>query len=372
MLSDMRAIYLYSFFAVAVCIVANLHIAQAQNSTTFYTAKVIQIRATPDSEKKGLPPQTNTVQITSGDKKGEKVDILNGGIFAAGGIQPIGEGDTIVISKDASAGVADYYIEGPYRLVSMMMLFLIFLGLVCVLCGMRGLSAVLGLVFSIFVLAAYVVPQILAGSDPFLVSISAAFVIAIISLYCAHGLNKRTTVALGGTMASLCLAAVLSSISVYFTRLSGMGTEESFFLQMGGLDAINLKGLLLGGIIIGVLGILDDATTGQAAAVDEIAKANPSLSRTELFRRGLSVGREHITSLVNTLALAYAGVSLPLFLLFTVNADQPLWAIVNSEFISEEIVRALVGSISLVLAVPLTTALAAYFLKIKDGGRYGA
>ncbi|HYC80108.1 MAG TPA: YibE/F family protein, partial [Candidatus Binatia bacterium] len=125
---------------------------------------------------------------------------------------------------------------------------------------------------------------------------------------------------------------------------------------------LNLRGLLLGGIILGVLGVLDDITTAQSAAVYEIRRANPALPFKELYSRGLSIGREHISSLVNTLFLAYAGASLPLFLFFTAgDHPQPFWVTLNSEFIAEELIRTLVGSVALMLAVPITTFLAAYY-----------
>ena len=123
----------------------------------------------------------------------------------------------------------------------------------------------------------------------------------------------------------------------------------------------------MGAIIIGVLGILDDVTTTQAATVEEIAKANPAVSFATLYRRGASVGREHITSLVNTLVLAYTGASFPLLLLFTIY-ERPAWVTLNSELVMEEVMRTLIGSITLIFAVPLTTALAALvFTKKKSG-----
>ena len=131
------------------------------------------------------------------------------------------------------------------------------------------------------------------------------------------------------------------------------------FIQTGELSAVNLRGLLLGGIIIGALGVLDDITTAQTAAIDEISKANPRLGFRELYRSGTSIGREHIASLINTLALAYAGASLPILLLFSINEEMPMWTILNSEFMAEEIVRTLVGSSALLLAVPISTYLAA-------------
>jgi uncharacterized membrane protein len=148
-------------------------------------------------------------------------------------------------------------------------------------------------------------------------------------------------------------------LAVAVTSLSGAGTEEAVYLQLSYLPELNLAGLLLGGIIIGTLGVLDDVTTAQVAAVEEISLANRSLSVAELYKRGLSVGREHIAALVNTLVLAYAGAAFPLFLLFALPDHPPLWVILNGENIIEEVVRALVGGSSLMLAVPIATALAA-------------
>src|SRR5690606_24963107 len=135
---------------------------------------------------------------------------------------------------------------------------------------------------------------------------------------------KRTTIALAGTFITLALAIVSAVSFVSLTKLLGLGSEETLELQYSPLTAINLRGLLLAGIIIGALGVLDDITTAQAAAVEEIHKANRKLGFQEIYSRGMSVGKEHITSLVNTLALAYAGASLPTLLLFTVY-PQPIW-----------------------------------------------
>jgi uncharacterized membrane protein len=212
------------------------------------------------------------------------------------------------------------------------------------------------------VLAFYIVPQLLAGGNPLAVILIGALCMATFSLYLAHGFTRRTTVAVVSTLITICIALLLSVVFVAATKLLGMGSEEALYLQSAPGTSINLKGLLLGGIIVGALGVLDDITTAQAAAVDEIAKANPILSTQELFRRGLSVGGEHITSLVNTLVLAYAGTSFPALLLFTLY-ERPLWVVMNTEVITEEIVRTLVGSIALMCAVPITTLLAAYFLR---------
>lgn len=194
-------------------------------------------------------------------------------------------------------------------------------------------------------------------------SMIGALVIALFSIYLAHGLNRRTTIALISTLLTLGIASGLAILFVKAGKLFGLGSEEAFYIQqLGSLADLNLQGLLLGGIILGALGVLDDITTAQTAAVYEIKRANSALTVRELYNRGISVGREHISSLVNTLFLAYAGASLPLFLFFTVGGStQPLWVTLNSEFIAEEVVRTLVGSIALMLAVPITTFLAANY-----------
>ena len=192
-----------------------------------------------------------------------------------------------------------------------------------------------------------------------LVSLIGSVGIACTSLYLAHGLNRRTTIALMSTMITLVLSTLLAVAFVHLAKLFGMGAEESVFLQVGTLQQVNLRGLLLGGIIIGALGVLDDITTAQTAAIDELSKANATLGFSELYRAGTSIGREHIASLINTLALAYVGASLPVLLLFSINQEMPWWVIVNSEFVAEEIVRTLVGSSTLLFAVPISTWIAA-------------
>jgi uncharacterized membrane protein len=180
-------------------------------------------------------------------------------------------------------------------------------------------------------------------------------------MFIAHGFNQRTKLSVLSTVLSLVLAVSLSYLFISLTQLFGLGQSDAFALQAGFLGNIDLRGLLLGGLIIALLGILDDVTTTQTAAIEELAKANPNLTKTELFLAGMSVGREHIASLINTLILVYVGASLPLFLLIVAATDQPLWVLLNSEYMAEEIVRALSGSVALILAVPISSVLAAGF-----------
>ena len=140
----------------------------------------------------------------------------------------------------------------------------------------------------------------------------------------------------------------------------GVGSEDTFYLASIANTDLDLRGILLAGVIIGMLGVLDDVAVSQAATIDEIKRANPSTKFKKLYRAGMSVGRDHIASLVNTLALAYVGSSLPLFLLLYINsANVPIWVTLNSEFIAQELVRTLSGSIAIILAVPITSLIAA-------------
>jgi uncharacterized membrane protein len=169
--------------------------------------------------------------------------------------------------------------------------------------------------------------------------------------------NAQTTTALLGTLASLGLIGLLASLFVEAAHIVNLGTEEATFLQISA-SQIDLRGLILGGIIIGSLGVLNDVTVTQASAVWALRAADPAANARLLYRRAMRVGRDHIASTVDTLVLAYAGASLPLLLLFTL-ANRPVGDVLTGALVAEELVRSLVGSIGLVASVPLTTALSA-------------
>lgn len=311
--------------------------------------------------------QTVSMRIDSGPRSGERF-IMENGILDNRNDMTLRPGEQVVVERLVRYdGSVRYMLRERYRLPALLWLFVGFLVLSIVLGGIRGITSVFGLVASVAILGLYVVPGIAKGSDPLLTSVVGSYCIAVTSMYLAHGLNKRTSVALLSTCITLALAAAAAVAATRFARLFGMGTEESMYLQTGSFGAVHLQGLLIGGFIIGALGVLDDVTTAQTAAVDEISKANPALSAVDLQKAGMSVGREHIASLINTLALAYVGASLPLFLLFRENDSLPSWMVLNSEFIAEEIVRTLVGSTALLLAVPISTFFAAHLLRNRTG-----
>ena len=224
----------------------------------------------------------------------------------------------------------------------------------------RGLGALAGLVISVVVLLAFVLPALLDGSNPVLVALVGASIIAFASLYLAHGVNSPTNVALLSTLAALTITGLLAWAFVGLSTITGLADENAGFLTAMGIS-IDPRGLLLAGVVLGSLGVLDDVTVTQVSAVGELRRSRPDAQFGELYRSALVIGRDHVSSTVNTLFLAYAGAALPLLLLFT-TARQPIATTATSEVVAVEIVRALVGSIGLVASVPISTGLAAALL----------
>lgn len=271
-------------------------------------------------------------------------------------------GDTVIVSTSTlSTGTAEVAVVDQYRLPFGLIILAVVIGLAILFAGWRGIGAVMGLLISLSVISVYTIPQLLDGHSPYVVAFVSCFVIALFGIYLAHGFSRRTTIALISTFLTLFLAAAASSLAVVIDHLNGIGSEDISYLHQQ-LPNVNLQGVLFAGIMIGVLGVLDDITVGQAAAVDELLKANPKLSWQQLYKRALSVGREHIASLINTLVLAYVGTSFVFIMYAAAMQNLPIWLTLNSEIVSEEIVRSLLGSIALILAVPLATLLSAYFL----------
>jgi uncharacterized membrane protein len=243
------------------------------------------------------------------------------------------------------------------RFGPLLTVFAVFFVLVVVVGRWKGLRSLGGTVFSLVVIFGFILPQIMAGRTPVGVSIIGSVVLLSVSTYLTYGVSFKAHAAVIGMVISLALTGGLAWLFVGWTRLTGMGMEESAFLVMEFGPDINLRGLVLGGIIIGALGVLDDVCVGQASAIFELVHANPSMSWLDLFRSSLNIGTDHIAAMVNTLLLAYVGGAMPLMLAFTIY-QEPLLRRLNREPVAEEIVRTLVGSAGLVLAVPITGLIA--------------
>lgn len=286
-------------------------------------------------------------------------------------------GDKIILTSQLDYEANEYtVVVDRYRIPVLAFLVVAFFLLVTAVGGLRGMLSILGMFSTFGILGWFLLPQILAGASPVLMGVIAAVVAGAVTIYLAHGISRKSHVAFVSIVVVLCVVLLLSSFVVRATHLLGLGDEQAYFLQFAEYGTINLQGLFLAGIIIGAFGVLDDIVVAQVSVVEQLMAANKKLSRQDLYFRALEVGKDHVASLVNTLVMAYAGASLPLFLLMFVDTGIPLWVKINDQVVAEEIVRTLTGSIGLVLAVPLTTLLAVYLLSPKDAQKqvqkYGA
>lgn len=307
-----------------------------------------------------------TVRLTDGESSGQTIRQLMPDEPSTPRFTP---GDHIVLaytggnpSDEASYQVVDFQRGG-----SMLWLTALFVAAVLLLGRWKGVASLAALGFSFLVLAFYLFPAILTGADPVIVGVLAASVIMFGVLYVSHGVTARTSTAVLGTTLSLALIGLLGTAFTAATKLTGLDAETANLINVlhHGIDA---RGLLLAGVVIGALGVLDDVTVTQTSAVWELRKANPDMSTRALYTSALRIGQDHISSAVNTLAMAFAGAALPMLLAFSLSG-QTLSTLITSEDIAQEVVRTLVGSIGLVAAVPITTAIAAFVAYRDDVGQ---
>lgn len=271
-------------------------------------------------------------------------------------------GDRVVLTYAGGdpTDAESYTVSDFQRGTSLWLLAALFGGAVLLLGRWRGLAALAALGVSFVVLLAFVLPAILSGRNPLAVAVVGSCLIMFAVLYLSHGVSARTSTAVLGTLVSLGLIAVLSTVFTSAARLTGLDEDVSQLIGALGRSgaAIDPRGLLLAGFVIGALGVLDDVTVTQTSAVWELRRANPRLGVGALFSSAMRIGRDHVSSAVNTLVLAYAGAALPLMLAFTL-VDRGIGATLSTQTVATEVVRTLVGSIGLVASVPITTGVAA-------------
>jgi uncharacterized membrane protein len=326
------------------------------NAPEVYAARVERVteQACPGAEEGSSPCRIVTFRLVAGPDEGEAVELE---LIASPRVTGLDPGDEVLMGyrPDAPQGLEYAYLD-PDRRATLVYLAVLFAAAVVVLAGIRGIAALVGLGATVVVLLAFILPGVLEGRDPLVVALVGAAAIAFLALYLSHGFTTMTTVALLGTLGGLACVAVLALAFMALADITGFGSEEAFFVSALG-SQIDLRGLVLGGMVIGALGAIDDMTVTQASAVWELRAADPGIARPALLRAGLRIGRDHVASTVNTLVLAYAGASMPLLILFVLS-EQSFGTVANGEVLATEIVRTLVGSIGLVASVPITTWLA--------------
>lgn len=316
--------------------------------------------------------QLARVEILEGEYRGILIEIDYGKRQVLPGNVYLQPGDKLLVTIGKRPdGVLTAYFAEHVRTAPLLWLLGAFVLAILAISRWKGLRSLLSMAFSLFVIVRYIIPHILAGEDPVRVSIVGAAILLAVTLYLTYGWNLKTHAAVLGMVVVLLITGTLAYFFVVFTRLTGAGDENALFLIQMLNARINLRGLLLGGMIIGALGVLDDLVTTQASAVFELHGANPGLGWRGLYHAAMRIGQDHVAATVNTLVLAYAGASLPMLLMFSLGRGD-FGYVVNFSFIAEEIVRTLVGSLGLVVAVPLTTAIAAGLALYRDRlGKWG-
>lgn len=263
-------------------------------------------------------------------------------------------GDKLLVGVVEQQGQQMYYVKDFIRTDALLSLLFVFIVSVVLVAKKKGLFSLLGMGLSFAILFLYTLPTIVLGADPVSVSLVTASMLVPLTFYVSHGFSKKTHIAVVSSLLSLIVVVVLSIIWIDWAKLTGYSTEEATFLDVIGQGKFDMRGILLAGIIIGSIGILDDVTVSQIAIVEQLREVGKIKSSGELFARAMKIGGDHISSMVNTLILVYTGAALPLLLLFVTN-PQPAVQVVQYEMIAEEIIRSLIGSIGLIVSVPLST-----------------
>jgi len=277
---------------------------------------------------------------------------------------PVAEGQRVFVRASTNNFTEEiqYGLIEVKRTGALWWLFGLFAAVIIGFGGWQGVRSLVSLAASLFIILYLLVPSLASGAPPILTSIGIAFLIMFGAVFFTHGFTKKSLAAFLGSMIAIVITGALAWLAVSATMLTGFGSDESVFLNVNTGGTLDFSGLLLGAIIIGVLGVLDDIAITQVAVVGELLALRGTQSLRDIFWRAIKVGREHVAALVNTLVLAYTGAALPL-LLWVSTASTNFALEANREIFAVEIVRTLVGSIGLIMCVPITTALAMYLLR---------
>jgi len=305
------------------------------------------------------------IQIKDGEKAGE-VAILENDLIV------LGVGDDIFVNRLVSFDGVEYFIfKDVERRGPLVILVLIFCALTIWISRGQGFRAIISLGLSVLAVIFLLVPALLAGYSPALSSLVISGLILSTTLFFTHGFKPRVIITFFGTFSAVAVTCIIAWLWVEWMRFTGFSDDASVYLNFATGGTLDITGLLLGSIIIGLLGVLDDVSITQASVVQQLRNANPKFGFHDLYTRAIQVGRDHVGSLVNTLALAYVGAALPMILLFAHSSEASIFILINQEVIAAEILRIIVGSIGLILAVPLTTLMAAWYFKDKKAEEVG-
>ncbi|AWT25155.1 YibE/F family protein [Corynebacterium provencense] len=307
------------------------------------------------------------VDITDGPDEGTRTLLASPN---ADGDADVNIGDKVLLSTTTNQdGTRSYAFQDFQRGTPLWIWLAVTLLAICVVGAWRGVRAIVGLAITLGVIAVFLLPALARGGNPVTLAITACAAVLYLVLFLVHGMNWKTASSLGGTLVAMMLGTGLAALAIDTSELRGLADENNFQILLY-LPGVQVTGLLLAGFIIGTLGVLNDVTVAQASTISELQAADPDASRWKLFTTAMRVGRDHLASTVYTLVLSYAGAALPLLVLLSVSG-RSLNHILTSDIMATEILRSATGSLALVAAVPLTTAIAAVTTTAKTRVRAG-
>jgi len=362
------------FFVLFIGCICFSHLAFAQspsaNNTTdgdivtTMKARVLSVTQEPsenlpsgDNGLTQVPVQSVRAVVLDGAEAGNEIVLAND-------YMPMKKGEVFYATHDvnSSQGYDVYQVTDIYRLPVLFVFIGIFIICVALFGGIQGVRGLVSLLGSLVLIFKILLPGILHGISPLLLALLVSLAIVTLGSYITHGFNKTTSSAVIGMIITVLLVGGLAWIGVHSAHLSGFTNEETVYLNSDTNGAINFPQLILGGIMIGLLGVLYDVAIGQAVSVEELHRLAPHISRKIIYTRALRIGREHVGALVNMLAIAYVGVSLPILLYYLQAGTSSFAMTMNSEVFATEILRTMIGSIGLVIAVPITTLISTIML----------
>lgn len=350
----LKRIILTLFLAVSLLPIKSF--AQDEFVGKIIKGEVLEVVSETEEEDffKGTPIKIQNLKVL--DVKTNEI------VFVHNDFRAVSVGQKIFYSvNDLGGGEYSNILIGINRINQIILLSLLFIAVVVIFSGSKGVRSLISLVLSFFAIFYIMIPLILKGVNPLLVGPGLAAIILFLAIFLSYGFNKISKIAFLGTLITVVITSILAFLSIKFFSLSGITDETSVYLGYFSDVPLNLVNLLTAGIIIGVLGVLDDIAVTQVAVVRELYLSNTELSAKEVYKRAIRVGQDHVSALVNTLVLAYVGVALPLILIIKLSSGS-FESNLSQEIVASEIVRTIVGSIGVVLAVPITTYLAVKFL----------
>ena len=346
--------------AIVLGACADWNTGQASNVIDAHVVRVVSegTRAAGQPGLPGQPFQTVEIELDGGLYRGDRVTLEWGGRVALNANGLLKAGDNVLVSqRRGDNDTRQYAIEDIVRLPSLLPFVAALVVALVAVARWKGLASLAGLAGSVAVFLLAIVPAVQRGDDPLIATLVGALAVLVVAVFVVHGFNRKSVAALVGTTVCLLVVVALAALALSAARITGFGSEEAVFLAVGSAGRIDLHRLVLAGIVVGSLGALVDMGIGQASATFELAAAHAEMRGPRLYASALNVGRDHIGSLVNTLALAYFGGAMPLIVLLSLGV-LPLSLSANSETIVGSMIAVLVASIGLVLCVPITTAIA--------------